>query len=88
MVRNRKEPGDLFPIRVHQMGKKGAQTKLSDLMWNQSQNVEKAKIKSRQAESFPVKFFPPPRKEVFSTKGHVQGQPPVFMKLLLFFSLH
>ena len=59
MVRNRKELEDLFCLRVQQMGRKGAQTKWDDLMWNQSQNVEKAKIKSRQDEGFAVKCFTP-----------------------------
>lgn len=67
MVRNRTELGDLFPIRVRQMGNKGAQAKANNLMGNQNQNVEKAKIKSRQTKSFPVRSFSPPRKGVCST---------------------
>lgn len=82
MVRNRTELGDLFPIRVRQIGKKGAQAKANDLMGSQNQNVEKAKIKSRQIESFLVRSFTPPR------KGSVlQKDTPSFNRLL-FFNLH
>lgn len=73
MVGNRTKLGDLFPIRVRQMGKKGAQAKANDLMGNQNQNVEKPKMKSRETKSFPVRSFTPPKKVVYSTKGHVQG---------------
>lgn len=88
MIRNRTELGDLFPIRVRQMGNKGPQAKTNNLMGNQNQNVEKEKIKSRQTKSFPVRSFTPPRKGVYSTKGHVQGHSQFLMELLLFFNFH
>lgn len=75
MVRNRTELGDLFPIRVRQMGNKGPQAKTNNLMGNQNQNVEKEKIKSRQTKSFPVRSFTPPRKGSILQKDMFRDTP-------------
>lgn len=75
MVRNRTELGDLFPIRGRQMGNKGAQAKANNLVGNQNRNVEKAKIKSRQTKSFPVRSFILQEKESVLQKDMFRDTP-------------